>query len=80
MKQVTISEKGQITLPADLRRQLAIGPQTRLWVEVDDGRILLRPAADWRQLEGRLAGRQRVCSDEEAIASGAAARSHRPSS
>lgn len=38
--------KGQITLPAKIRRELAISPDTLLLVSIQDGRILLQPVAN----------------------------------
>lgn len=42
---VTVSERGQITLPAPVRRLLGIGPRGRVMFEVsDDGEVTLVPA------------------------------------
>ena len=40
----TISSKGQITIPSDIRRQLGVGPSDKVSFEVtDDGHVELRP-------------------------------------
>jgi AbrB family looped-hinge helix DNA binding protein len=52
MSTVTVSEKGQIVIPAALRRQLGIGPGTRLEVVAETGgfRVIIDP-----QRKGRSA-------------------------
>lgn len=52
MSTVTVSEKGQIVIPAALRRQLGIGPGTRLEVVAETGgfRVIVDP-----QRKGRSA-------------------------
>lgn len=41
--QVTVSDKGQITLPQALRRQLGIEPGSQLEIDrLDDGTLLVR--------------------------------------
>jgi AbrB family looped-hinge helix DNA binding protein len=50
----TISSKGQITLPASLRRKLGIKPHDRVRVELGDQAILVKPAPDLFVLEGFL--------------------------
>ena len=50
----TISTKGQITLPAALRRQLGIKPHDRVVVELENGAIVIKPAPDLFALEGFL--------------------------
>lgn len=43
MFKVTISEKGQIVIPASLRRQFGLKKGDRLALEAVEGAILLRP-------------------------------------
>lgn len=50
----TISTKGQITLPASLRRKLGIGPHDRVLIELADDAIIIKPAFDLFELEGFL--------------------------
>jgi AbrB family looped-hinge helix DNA binding protein len=46
MPTVTVSERGQIVIPAELRRRLDIRPGARLHVVADTGgfRVLIEPA------------------------------------
>ncbi len=50
----TISVKGQVTLPAAFRRKLGIKVHDRVFVELADKGILIKPALDFFQLEGFL--------------------------
>jgi len=50
----TVSSKGQITLPVQLRRKLGIRPGDRLQIEAVDDAILIRRAPDFFELEGFL--------------------------
>ena len=43
MSSVTVSVKGQVVLPADIRRKLGLVVGSRLEVVVSDGNVLLRP-------------------------------------
>lgn len=43
MVTVKMSEKGQITLPASVRRELGFSPERRVGVEIRDGEVVLRP-------------------------------------
>lgn len=49
---VTVTSKGQLTLPARVREALGIRRGTRLKVEVEDGEILLRPVRRLSELRG----------------------------
>ena len=40
------SAKGQVVIPARIRRQIGLKPGQRVAVELDDGRIVLRPIPD----------------------------------
>jgi AbrB family looped-hinge helix DNA binding protein len=46
-----VSEKGQIVIPAELRRQLGIGPGTRLEVVAETGgfRVIVEPQRKGRR-------------------------------
>ncbi len=47
MKEIvsTISSKGQVTIPADVRRHLGVGTADKIaFVFADDGKVELRPA------------------------------------
>jgi antitoxin PrlF len=39
----TISERGQVTIPAAVRRLLGLGPRDRVRFEVEDGTVMLLP-------------------------------------
>jgi AbrB family looped-hinge helix DNA binding protein len=52
MTTLKISDKGQITLPATMRRKLRLEPQSRVTVEVRDDAIVLRPVKSIKELEG----------------------------
>lgn len=41
---IQISPKGQVTLPADVRRAPGVGAGDHLVVAVEDGRVVLSPA------------------------------------
>lgn len=51
MSTVTVSEKGQIVIPSELRRQLGIGPGTRLEVVPETGgfRVIVEPGRKGRR-------------------------------
>lgn len=42
VRTLTVSEKGQVVLPADVRRAMGIGKGTELVLVFDGGRILLQ--------------------------------------
>jgi len=52
-----VSAKGQIALPAALRRQFAIAPGSTVEVTVVEGGLLVRPLKSIRQLSGILRDR-----------------------
>ncbi|MCK4869705.1 MAG: AbrB/MazE/SpoVT family DNA-binding domain-containing protein [Gammaproteobacteria bacterium] len=57
MSTVTLTSKGQTTIPADIRAYLHLKPGDRLEfiIEKDDGRVLLMPAnVDIAKLKGIL--------------------------
>jgi AbrB family looped-hinge helix DNA binding protein len=49
-----ISAKGQITLPAKLRKKFGLRPNDRVVVESTDEGILIRSAGNFFELEGFL--------------------------
>ena len=52
----TVTAKGQITLPVQIRRQHGIEPGDRVVVRDEEGRIIVEPAtASHRRLRGILA-------------------------
>jgi AbrB family looped-hinge helix DNA binding protein len=52
---LTISTKGQLVIPADVRAELGIEPGSRIALTVDNARIILQPVN--QRLVGRLRGR-----------------------
>lgn len=55
MTTIKVSEKGQVTLPAELRRELGFSPRSRLEVEVRDGEMILRRVRTAEELYGIFA-------------------------
>ena len=47
----TVSSKGQVVLPAEVRRQLRLGKGERLSVEVRGESVVLRPLAEPRRYQ-----------------------------
>lgn len=52
METVTVTTKGQITIPADLRRKLEIGEGTKLIVTCEGGTLRIIPVPKLSQLAG----------------------------
>lgn len=50
----TVSSKGQVTLPAQVRKKLHIGPNDRVTIEAVDDTIVIRRAPDLFELKGFL--------------------------
>ena len=48
---VTVSSKGQVVLPAEVRRQLRLAKGERLSVEVRGDSVILRPLAEPRRYQ-----------------------------
>ncbi len=57
MKTAIISDKGQITLPSEIRRQARLQPGMRVQVEIRDNDIVLHPVKSLRELAGVFADR-----------------------
>lgn len=55
MTTIVISEKGQVTLPADIRRKLGLAAHSRLQVEVRDDQVVLSRVKTVAELAGILA-------------------------
>lgn len=58
MAETTMSSKGQVVIPVEIRKALGLTKSTRFQVEQQDGCIVLRPVEedDWRTLEGSAGG------------------------
>ncbi len=50
----TVSSKGQITLPADVRRKLSIMPKDRVTIDIVDEAIIIKRAPDLFEFKGFL--------------------------
>ena len=55
-----ITVKGQIVIPASLRRKYGIKPGTKIKIHDDGERIILQPVTDefYRRLPGSLSGKR----------------------
>jgi len=62
-----VSEKGQITLPAAARRKIGIKPRDRVVIETTDDAIVIRPVADFFELEGFLGDALPEKTEQEAM-------------
>jgi AbrB family looped-hinge helix DNA binding protein len=62
---ITVSSKGQISIPKALRERLNLRKGSRLNVEIDRERIVLSKPADWRSLRGIAAGSDLLKAHEE---------------
>jgi AbrB family looped-hinge helix DNA binding protein len=70
----TVSTKGQITLPAALRRQLGIKAHDRVVVGLAHGAIVIKPAGNLLELEGFLGKALPLEEEAKALARAAAER------
>lgn len=52
MTTMRISNKGQVTLPAEIRRRFGLTEQSSLEVEVRDAEIVIRPVKSVREVRG----------------------------
>ena len=50
IKTVTVSGKGQISIPQEIRKQLAVEKGSKLVILLKDGKLLIRKATDMSQL------------------------------
>ncbi len=67
MPVVTLSSKGQIVIPREIRQTLGLRKGDRLYVTREGDRIVLTPYAEvpsetWQRWRGRLAGTQALQS------------------
>lgn len=79
--EATVTSKGQVTIPKEVRERLRLGPGQAVRFSLDDGRAVMAPAYKrLSELVGILPRPRRVVSIEEmdeAIAEGAARRFRR---
>ncbi len=59
----TLSERGQVVIPKNIRQQLGLKKGTVLEVTVEDDKVVMKPVADavrvrhWEDLKGLLKGK-----------------------
>ncbi|HDZ83762.1 MAG TPA: AbrB/MazE/SpoVT family DNA-binding domain-containing protein [Nitrospirae bacterium] len=58
MRFATISSKGQITLPSNIRNQLDIKPKDKVEIIIKDGEIIIKSVASFRGLRGSIPGKK----------------------
>lgn len=51
---VTVTAKGQVTIPKPIRDFLRIGPRDRVEFVLEDGRVVLQPVKTLRDLRGAV--------------------------
>lgn len=77
----SLTTKGQVTIPKDVREHLHIGPGDRVkWFTLPDGRVFVLPILPASSLRGILKSKGKRMTQEEmdaAIAKGATARYRR---
>jgi AbrB family looped-hinge helix DNA binding protein len=54
MNSVRVSDKGQVTLPAEFRRKLGIKSNSRMGIALQDNTIILKPEGDIMDAFGAL--------------------------
>lgn len=52
-----LGTKGQIVIPVEIRRELDLEPGQKVRVRLEDGKIILRPVPNVKELIGSLTGR-----------------------
>ena len=62
-----VDEKGRVTLPQSIRESLGIEAGEEVTVELDDGRVLIRPRVSREEFVAEMAG----CIDAKARAESA---------
>ena len=62
----SVSPKGQVTIPAEIRRLLGVRPRDKVAFEVTDGQVLIRPArGNLESLYRSVPALDRPVSDKE---------------
>ena len=67
-RSATVTSKGQITIPSDVRRHLGLRKGDRVEFDVVDGTAILRPAPTEHDPFAAYAGALGVLPDEAAVA------------
>ena len=71
MAVATVSTKGQITLPVQIRKELGIRPHDKVTIESSSGSIVIRRARDFFEWEGFLGKGFSAEEEREAMLRGA---------
>ncbi|NQT53333.1 AbrB/MazE/SpoVT family DNA-binding domain-containing protein [bacterium] len=67
MSYATVSSKGQITLPAKMRRALGIKEHDRVCIEAEEDSIVIHRAPDFFELKGFLGPARSAEEEREAM-------------
>lgn len=59
---VSITSQGQISIPADLRRNFGFNKTKKAFVSADNGKVTVEPVKDFLELYGVFQTNQRVSS------------------
>jgi AbrB family looped-hinge helix DNA binding protein len=65
METITISSKGQVVIPKQVREQLGLEEGTKLNLEVRGQEVVLSKTADWRDMQGMVTGTDLIQALEE---------------
>jgi AbrB family looped-hinge helix DNA binding protein len=74
MPMSTVSAKGQLTLPAQVRKKLRIQPNDRVTIEVMGDAIVVKRAPDFFALKGFLGTALSAAEERDRMRRGVAAR------
>jgi len=61
---VSITSQGQISIPAQIRRELGLSKNSKAIVSVKEGEISVRPVKDFLELRGSLKTDKKPLSNE----------------
>ena len=50
----TVTQKGQATIPAPIRKRLGINPKTKIVFELEDNKAYIKPVTDFFSLKGSV--------------------------
>ena len=54
MRQVAVTQKGQVTIPVEFRRRFGIKPRTRVSFYEEAGELKIKPAVNFFDLKGSI--------------------------
>ena len=57
---VTITSQGQITIPAEIRRELGLSAQKKAIVTIEQNQIVIKPGRDILELEGVFKTKKKI--------------------